>query len=1086
LEETCSVGNEPPHLEFRILGPLELRLDGLSVPVGGPRQRALLALLLCNANQVVSRDRLIDELLGDHAADSAERMLRVQVSRLRKVLAAAGDSESRLIARPPGYVLRVEAGELDLRAFEQQVMEGRRALEADDPRQAATRLHAAESLWRGRPLADLEFHEFARFEIQRLDELRLEAAEERIAAEIALGLHASLCSELETLVADHPLRERLRGQLMLVLYRSGRQTEALAAYRAGHSLLAEELALEPSPELKQLERAILRHDAALQWRRVAPAGASHDSKPLESDSEPRPNVERRPRRRWAALVLGIAVVATSVAALIIATASGSSGQRGFPLRANVLALVSSGAAAVRATVPLPAPPTAVVTGFGSLWVAEAGSGVVVRVDPRRRAEIAAIPVGTRSTRVVVAAGRVWVLDPAGGTVSAIDPNSGTVAQAVAVGRDPSDIAVSGRSLWLADHGDNTVVRVDPGTGRVHSVVRTERGPVGLAAAGASIWVADDGSGAVQRIDARTGAVRATIRVGGAPAAIVATAAAVWVLDPIDATLSRIDPRRDAVVATVPLGGAPTTLEQSDGYLWVGDARHGTLQRLDPRRGTITNTLRIGAGVSALGFAGGLWLAVDRPPSSHRGGTLASIASYAAIDTIDPAASSSPNVAPPQLFGLTNDGLVTLDHVGGGNGTRLVPDLALSLPTPTGNRRIYAFQIRPGIRYSTGGLVEPSDVTHSFERLFEIGSSGAAYYEAIAGTRACRHASTGCDLARGIVADDPTRTVTFHLTRPDPDFLYKLTLAYADVLPTSTPSREARTPLPATGPYMIARYVPRQTLRLVRNPRFREWSAAAQPDGYPDQIVIPLDLSGAQGAASIADGQDDFMPNIGRIPGREAVYFLRSDRRQVRINPFMATGFMFLNVNAAPFNDPRVRRAVNLALDRRRIVAGYGGASAATPTCQILPPHLPGYRRYCPYTRDPEPNGRWRGPDLARARRLVAASRTRGMKVTVWDTPAPQVTIAESQDTVATLRRLGYRASLRVLPDSTYFTYINDSRNHAQVIDSGWSADYPSANDFIGKLTCNYFTPGNGLDTTDAASSATTRSTAKSRGRRPCK
>ncbi len=133
------------YLEFRILGPLELRLDGVSVPVGGPRQRALLALLLCNANRVVSRDGLIDELLRDQAAESAERTLRVQVSRLRKVL-AAGEGESRLIARPPGYMLRVEAGELDLHDFEQLVTEGRDALEEDDPGQAAGRLRDAESL----------------------------------------------------------------------------------------------------------------------------------------------------------------------------------------------------------------------------------------------------------------------------------------------------------------------------------------------------------------------------------------------------------------------------------------------------------------------------------------------------------------------------------------------------------------------------------------------------------------------------------------------------------------------------------------------------------------------------------------------------------------------------------------------------------------------------------------------------------------------------------------------------------------------------------------------------------------------------
>jgi DNA-binding SARP family transcriptional activator len=258
-------------LEFRILGPLEVRLNGAVVRVGGPKQRALLALLLCNANRAVSRDQLIDELLSDQPAGSAEPVLHVQISRLRKAL-ADGDPRPRLLARPPGYLLRIEDGELDLHAFEQRVTDGRQALEQGDPGQAAMLLREAESLWRGRPLADLEFEPFARFEVQRLEACRLAAVEDRIEAELALGRHGALCPELERLVAEHPLRERLRGQLMLALYRSGRQAEALETYRAGRSLLAEELAVEPGPQLKQLQLAILGHDTALQ---LPPLRARH-------------------------------------------------------------------------------------------------------------------------------------------------------------------------------------------------------------------------------------------------------------------------------------------------------------------------------------------------------------------------------------------------------------------------------------------------------------------------------------------------------------------------------------------------------------------------------------------------------------------------------------------------------------------------------------------------------------------------------------------------------------------------------------------------------------------------------------------
>jgi DNA-binding SARP family transcriptional activator len=258
-------------MEFRILGPLEVRRGGAPVRVGGPKQRALLALLLCHANRVVSRDQLVDELLAGQPAGSAEPVLHVQISRLRKAL-ADGDPQPRLLARPPGYLLRVEDGELDLHAFDRRVAEGRHALEHGDPGRAAVLLREARSLWRGRPLADLEFEPFARFEVQRLEACRLAAVEDRIEAELAFGRHGALCPELEQLVAEHPLRERLRGQLMLALYRSGRQAEALEAYRAGRSLLAEELAVEPAPQLKQLQLAILGHDAALQ---LPPLAARH-------------------------------------------------------------------------------------------------------------------------------------------------------------------------------------------------------------------------------------------------------------------------------------------------------------------------------------------------------------------------------------------------------------------------------------------------------------------------------------------------------------------------------------------------------------------------------------------------------------------------------------------------------------------------------------------------------------------------------------------------------------------------------------------------------------------------------------------
>ncbi len=250
-------------LEFRVLGPLTVRVDGVVVPAGGPKQRAVLAQLLLSANRVVSRQRLIDELFAEQSLNSADHALRNQVSRLRKVLAPAAAQEPRLVARAPGYLLRVEPGELDLENFERLLAAGRDALAAGDPASAAESLRAAGRLWQGRPLADLEFEPFTRVEVERLEELRLAAIEERIEAELALGHQLALVPELEALSAEHPYRERFGAQLMLALYRSGRQAEGLAVYRRTRAFLNEEVGLEPGVELQELERAILVQDPVL-------------------------------------------------------------------------------------------------------------------------------------------------------------------------------------------------------------------------------------------------------------------------------------------------------------------------------------------------------------------------------------------------------------------------------------------------------------------------------------------------------------------------------------------------------------------------------------------------------------------------------------------------------------------------------------------------------------------------------------------------------------------------------------------------------------------------------------------------------
>ena len=259
---------ETRFVEVGILGPLEVSRAGRAVPLGGPRQRAVLALLLLEAGRVVSMDRLAEGVWAGHPPEGWARTLQTYVFHLRQALEpgrARGAAGEVLVTRDRGYLLRVDREHLDGMLFQYRFTEGRAALEAGRYAEAAQTLRAALDLWRGQVLADLADYAFTRPEAARLEELRLAAVEARIDADLALGRHDALTAELEQLAAGHPLRERFHAQLMLALYRCGRQADALAAYRRARALLADELGIDPDEPLERLHAAVLAHDRALDW-----------------------------------------------------------------------------------------------------------------------------------------------------------------------------------------------------------------------------------------------------------------------------------------------------------------------------------------------------------------------------------------------------------------------------------------------------------------------------------------------------------------------------------------------------------------------------------------------------------------------------------------------------------------------------------------------------------------------------------------------------------------------------------------------------------------------------------------------------
>jgi predicted ATPase/DNA-binding SARP family transcriptional activator len=312
-------------MRIGLLGPVEVTEGETGMPLGGAKDRALLALLAVHAGRVVSDDRILEELWGDALPDNPSNALQKRVSQLRKAIGA-----SRIARHGEGYLLDVTADEVDALAFEARVVEGRKAVAAGDMGTASALLADALELWRGPALAEFADLSFARSEAGRLEELRLSALEDRVESDLALGRHGSLPGELSALVADHPLRERLRGQLMLALYRAGRQADALRAYADGRAVLIEELGLDPGPELRALEAAILAHDLALAAPPPPGAAGGNLRAPLTSfvgrDAELALVLDRLAHHRLVTLTgpggAGKTRLATEVGAVVAAAVAG--------------------------------------------------------------------------------------------------------------------------------------------------------------------------------------------------------------------------------------------------------------------------------------------------------------------------------------------------------------------------------------------------------------------------------------------------------------------------------------------------------------------------------------------------------------------------------------------------------------------------------------------------------------------------------------------------------------------------------------------------------------------------------------------
>ena len=600
-------------MEFRILGPFDVLEGDRRVEIGGNKQRALLAVLLVHANEVVSADRLIDELWSDSPPPSAAKTLQAHVSRLRRALGGDGSGSNGVLeTRGRGYLLRVEPGQLDADRFRLRLEDGRRALAAGEYERAGTYLREGLALWRGEPLADFAYESFAQAEIARLEELRLAALEERIEADLALGRHDELIAELEPLVDRNPLRERLRGQLMLALYRSDRQTEALQVYERARQTFADELGLEPSESLKRLERRILEHDPTL----AAPA------------RPPRPRIvpARARRHPWRVAVAGAVVLAVGVTAAVVqvvrddssSTASGGLGVLD-PRTGDLLTTVALGRA-----------PDAVAVGDQSVWVIDADDRTVSQISADDRTLNRTFGTASTPTDIVAGAGAIWIGNAGrfGGfpeSVSRLDPESGVVDATVALpqpdtsyfqggGFERQHLAATDAAVWVINP-EQTVSRIDPRTNRVVDTVAGIKADA-IAAAGDEVWIAGDGK--VTKIDPRTNTVSERIEVASESlTALAVGAGAVWGADPLGGSVWRIDPGPEPRLRTIPVQVGIGWVAFGEGAVWASNEITDEIYRIDPGTNRARVAVRLNAPRGVAVGKGLVWGTATDPPSAER-------------------------------------------------------------------------------------------------------------------------------------------------------------------------------------------------------------------------------------------------------------------------------------------------------------------------------------------------------------------------------------------------------------------------------------------------------------------------------------
>lgn len=829
-------------LEFRVLGPLEVLEGDRILPLGGEKQRAALAMLLLHRNVVVSRDRLIEGIWGEAAPVSASSTLDTYISRLRKVLPEDG-SGRRLVTRSPGYLLRVEDGELDLQRFEALVDRARSALASEDRRAAGEDLREALSLFRGASLEDLAHVPFAQAEVGRLEELRLAALELRLDAELEIGRHHEIVGELETLVVRFPFRERFWALLMLALYRSGRQGDALLAFDRARRILTEELGVDPGQALRQLHQRILQQDPSLELARAA-AVARRSTSGLAAGPAPQPDTSppsitvaspasvsppstedasldgrrrRWPSRGWTAAIAGAALALVLVLVAVILRPSvegGGETPAEFHPGAVLLDLTTGkqiGFLSPRELAVAAYP----IFAAGHFWVNNWSPNAYVQIDPSTGTIVKQITPPARDPNVHKDFATVTPFTVQGNTLWVTSAND-LVKMDINLGREidrfnldetaagpglAEGVALGGGSVWLSrDVGRGQILRLNPVTGTVEHVWNDVTPYLNLAYGDGSLWVADERG--IARIDGETNVLTLVDGIrgncgGGVGGCVVAGGGFGWTDDGSKGATFKVD-RAGHIAATYPTGIGSGFLSYRDGVLWVANAADGTVTGIDALTGRRKARYSFGHPVGPMVVGEGallVSLGQGRPIEARIDSLTGTVAKFFAhwnqLGGDEPALNTDPGAY--QIEYATCAKLLNYPDKPPPEGSQLQPEVAAAMPTLSGDGRTYTFQIRPGYRFSppSNQPVTAETFRYSIERALSprlaenpIGQipPGPLVIDDIEGEQAFLDGTASS--ISGLRATGDTLSIT--LTRPSPDFLERLALPFFCPVPVGTP------------------------------------------------------------------------------------------------------------------------------------------------------------------------------------------------------------------------------------------------------------------------------------------------------------